>query len=91
MLGVVEDFIAIDSPPAREPLVEVLVEDASLGQLVVHVSLTGQLKRCRLRVNLVVGVLVIRITGRSTEGTNRSLRQCDTASLVFVLQTQIQS
>ena len=37
--SVIEDFIAVDSPFAGNPHMEVLVEDALLWELLIHVKL----------------------------------------------------
>jgi hypothetical protein len=58
-LIIVENVIAVDSPPAGNPLMEFLVNDALLGQLIVELLLSGDLELGVHPLALIIVVLVV--------------------------------
>ena len=68
--GVIKDVVSVNSPLACNPGVELLIEHANPGHLVIDVSLRWHLVGRRLTVHLVVGVLVVRVSSWSTKSSH---------------------
>lgn len=58
-LIVIEDIITIDGPSARNPLMELLIDDTFLGQLIVDVVLSGNLELSIFALALIVMMLLV--------------------------------
>jgi len=71
VFGVVEQVVVAYVPASENPLVDVQVGSAFLGQLEVHVVFRGLLVLRVLRRNLVVFVVVGRATVACAKGTHR--------------------
>ena len=56
---VIEDIITIDGPSARNPLMELLIDDTFLGQLIVNVVLSGNLELSIFALALIVMMLFV--------------------------------
>ena len=68
-LVVGQNFVAVDGPLASNPSVQLLTEDAFLGQLVVNIGLGGDFVRRVLAVDFVHFVLVIVVAAVATKGS----------------------
>ncbi len=65
-LIVIEDIITIDGPSARNPLMELLIDDTFLGQLIVDVMLSGNLELSIFALALIIMVLLVTVVVTTT-------------------------
>ncbi len=67
VLSVVQNFVAVNGPLACDPLVEFFIEDWLFGKLIGDIVLSGDFVGGLLRVDLVLDVDVVGVTGWSTK------------------------